>query len=82
VFIGILVAFIALFPMLFGALSILRQLDHAWILMRRAAGHDQRSGAMGRVFGTTAFVCAVVFMFWFVVIHGPGSQVVPGRAKS
>jgi hypothetical protein len=82
VFLGILVAFIALFPMLFGALSLLRRLDNAWILVRRAAGHDQRTGAMGRVFGTTAVVCAVAFVFWFIVIHGPGSQVVPGRAKS
>jgi hypothetical protein len=61
---------------------ILRQLDHAWILVRRAAGHDQRVGAMVRVFGATAIVCAVAFAFWFVVIHGPGSQVVPGRARS
>jgi hypothetical protein len=82
VFIGILVAFFTLFPLLFGTLWVLRQLDNAWILVRRAAGHDQRTGAMGRVFGTTAFVCALVFLFWFVVIHGPGSQVVPGRSKS
>jgi hypothetical protein len=82
VFLGILTAFIALFPMLFGALAILRLLDQAWILVRRAAGHDQRSGVMGRIFGTTAVVCAVAFAFWFIVIHGPGSQVVPGRAKS
>jgi hypothetical protein len=82
VFLGIIVAFLALFPMLFGVLSILRRLDNAWILVRRAAGHDQRVGAMGRVFATTAIVCAVAFGFWFIVIHGPGSQVVPGRAKS
>lgn len=82
VFLGIILAFLALFPLLFGALSILRRLDHAWILVRRAAGHDQRSGAMGRIFGTTAAVCALAFAFWFLVIHGPGSQVIPGRAKS
>lgn len=81
VFLGIILAFLALFPMLFGTLSILRRLDNAWILVRRAAGHDQRSGAMGRVFGTTAFVCAAVFAFWFVVIHGPGSQITPGQSK-
>jgi len=82
VFLGIILAFLALFPMLFGALAILRQLDNAWILVRRAAGHDQRSGAMGRVFGFTAFFCAAAFTFWFVVIHGPGSSVFkgPGRA--
>jgi len=81
VFLGIILAFLALFPMLFGALAILRQLDHAWILVRRAAGHDQRSGAMGRVFGFTAFFCAAAFTFWFVVIHGPGSNVFPGRGQ-
>jgi hypothetical protein len=82
VFLGIIIAFLALFPMLFGTLAILRRLDNAWILVRRAAGHDQRSGAMGRVFGTTAFVCAVAFAFWFIVIHGPGSQITPGRSRS
>src|SRR5205807_5329518 len=82
VFLGFIIAFFALFPMLFGTLWILRRLDQAWILVRRAAGHDQRSGAMARIFGLTALLCAVAFTFWFVVIHGPGSQVFPGRAKS
>jgi hypothetical protein len=82
VFLGIIIAFLALFPMLFGTLAILRRLDNAWILVRRAAGHDQRNGAMGRVFATTAVVCAVAFAFWFLVIHGPGSQVQPGQSKS
>lgn len=68
--------------MLFGTLAILRRLDNAWILVRRAAGHDQRTGVMGRVFGTTAIICAVAFAFWFVVIHGPGSQISPGRSRS
>jgi hypothetical protein len=82
VFLGIIIAFLALFPMLFGTLAILRRLDNAWILVRRAAGHDQRNGVMGRVFATTAVVCAVAFAFWFLVIHGPGSQVQPGQSKS
>jgi len=82
VFVGILVAFFALFPLLFGVLSILTRLDRAWILVRRAAGHDQRTGAMGRIFGFTAALCTIAFIFWFLVIHGPGSSVVPGRAKS
>ena len=82
VFLGIIIAFLALFPMLFGTLAILRRLDHAWILVRRAAGHDQRGGAMGRVFATTAVICAAAFAFWFIVIHGPGSQIQPGQTKS
>ena len=71
---GILASFVGLFTFLFGALAILRRLDQAWILVRRAAGHDQRTGALGRVFAITAVVCAGIFMFWFIVIHGPGAE--------
>jgi hypothetical protein len=69
---GILIAFVGLFVLLFGALALLKRLDNAWILVRRAAGHDQRSGVLGRVFAITAAVCAACFTFWFVIIHGPG----------
>jgi hypothetical protein len=69
---GIFVAFAGLFVLLFSALAILRRLDQAWILVRRAAGYDQRMGALGRIFAATAAVCGGVFMFWFIVIHGPG----------
>jgi hypothetical protein len=79
---GILVSFIALFALLFGALSILRRLDQAWILVRRAAGHDQRTGVLGRIFAGAAAICALAFLFWFLVIHGPGSLVVSGNGKA
>jgi hypothetical protein len=69
---GILLAFVALATLLFGTLAILRRLDAAWLLVRRAAGHDQRGGALGRVFAGTAIVCAAAFVFWFVLINGPG----------
>jgi hypothetical protein len=73
---GILVSFIALFALLFGALSLMRRVDSAWILVRRAAGHDQRTGALGRIFAITAVVCALGFALWFIVIHGPGTGLV------
>jgi hypothetical protein len=76
---GILAAFASLFALLFGALALLKRLDNAWILVRRAAGHDQRSGVMGRIFGITAVVCGAVFAFWFLVIHGPGSSNFSGK---
>jgi hypothetical protein len=75
---GILLALIALFVLLFGMLALLKRLDHTWILVRRAAGHDQRTGALGRVFGITAAVCGGAFVFWFMILHGPGSSVMPG----
>jgi hypothetical protein len=70
---GILISFIGLFSLLFGALAIMRRADHAWILVRRAAGHDQRTGVSTRVFAVTAVIIAIGFTFWFFVIHGPGS---------
>lgn len=75
---GVLVAFVGLFVLLFGALAILKRMDQAWILVRRAAGHDQRTGVLGRVFAITAVVCGGAFVLWFVLIHGPGSSVTPG----
>jgi len=71
--VGILASFVALFTLLFGTLVILRRLDSMWLLVRRAAGHDQRGGALGRVFAATAAVCAIGFLIWFLVIHGPGN---------
>ena len=79
VFLGIIIALAALFALLFTTLSVLRRLDHAWILVRRAAGYDQRSGALGRVFAITAVICAAIFTFWFLIIHGPGSSTTPGN---
>src|SRR5438094_9949835 len=49
VFLGIILAFLALFPMLFGALAILRQLVIDCILVRLASGHHQRRGDIVRV---------------------------------
>jgi hypothetical protein len=80
VFFGIVVALAALGGLLFATLALLRRLDNAWILVRRAAGHDQRTGALGRVFAITAGVCASAFLLWFMVIHGPGETLVrPGK---
>jgi hypothetical protein len=76
---GILMAIVALFVLLFGTLMVLRRFDSAWILVRRAAGYDQRTGALSRVFAVTAAVCAAVFSVWFLVVHGPGSSVTPGN---
>jgi hypothetical protein len=44
---GILVSFIGLFVFLFGALVDPASPRQAWILVRRAAGHDQRTGRSG-----------------------------------
>ena len=49
-------------------------LDNAWILVRRAAGHDQREGKIGIVFAVTSRGRArPSSRIWFLVINGPGS---------
>ena len=68
---GIIVSFGSAAALLFGDLSVLQRLDRAWVLVRRAAGHDQRSGALPRIFAVTAVLCWAVFTFWFLVILGP-----------
>jgi hypothetical protein len=72
-FLGFVIGFVALFPALFGALIALRRLDHAWVLVRRAAGRDQRRGVSPVVFALIAALVAVGFAIWFFVIHGPAS---------
>ena len=77
---GILVAFLAVVAALFGALAILTRVDAAWILVRRAAGHDQRKGVLGRIFATASVVGVTIFVL-FALIHGGGwSTVAPGQS--
>ena len=53
------------------------RLDGLWQLLRRAAGHDQRDGVLGRIFVVTAIVAAVGFTAWFLLLEGPGSSLAP-----
>jgi hypothetical protein len=76
---AILVGFAAMLTVLMGGLMVLKRIDRAWVLVRRAAGIDQRQGAMGRVFAVTAVLCATVFSVWFLLINGPGSSSFSGQ---
>jgi hypothetical protein len=76
---AILVAFVGmLFTLLLG-LRVLRRLDLTWILVRRAAGVDQRDGVMSRVFAYSAALAAILFFGWLILIAGPGSTLAPGQ---
>jgi hypothetical protein len=76
-FIGIVAAFFGLLATLLLGLMAMRRLDLAWILVRRAAGHDQREGTIGRVFGVTAVIGAVLFFGWLFLIAGLGPSLAP-----
>jgi hypothetical protein len=75
---AIVAAFAGLLATLLLGLIGMRYLDNAWILVRRAAGHDQRLGKIGIVFAVTSVVGASLFAIWFFVIHGPGSVLQSG----
>ncbi len=77
-FLGITVAFFGLLFTLILGLMILRRLDLMWILVRRAAGHDQRSGMVVRIFAITAIVGGTLFFSWLLFIGGLSPQIAPG----
>ena len=75
---GIFLGFGFLLFVLFAGLAVLKRLDAAWIVVRRAAGVDQRSGVLGRVFATTAVIGAILFAGWLLLIGGLGPTLAPG----
>jgi hypothetical protein len=56
-----------------------KRVDHAWKLVRRAAGHRQEQGALERIFAASVGVAAVAFTFWFLIIQGPGPTFAPSN---
>jgi hypothetical protein len=71
------VAFLGMLLTLLAGLALLKRLDSFWILVRRAAGYDQRKGMIGPVFAVAAIVGVTLFTIWFLVIVGPGPSVAP-----
>jgi fumarate reductase subunit D len=58
-------------------MALAKRVDHAWKLVRRAAGHRQQRGALERIFTVSVGIALVVFVFWFFVIQGPGPTLAP-----
>jgi hypothetical protein len=77
VVVGIVTAFISMLTALFVGLIVMKQLDQSWILVRRAAGFDQRQGVIGRIFAISAGLGVVLFTIWFLLIAGPGPSIAP-----
>jgi len=74
---GIAVAFAGMILTLMLTLVLLVRLDAIWKVVRRAAGYDQREGALPRIFGASAVIALVVFAVWFLVIQGPAPSPAP-----
>ena len=58
-------------------MALAKRVDHAWKLVRRAAGHRQDRGALERIFAISVAVAFVIFTVWFLVIQGPGPSLAP-----
>jgi hypothetical protein len=76
-FLGIVSAFVGMVATLFITVALARRVDHAWKLVRRAAGFEQKNGALERIFVITAGIAVVGFAFWFLIIAGPGPELAP-----
>ena len=59
-------------------MAVAKRVDHAWKLVRRAAGHRQERGALESIFAACVGVALVAFGIWFFLLEGPG----PGLAPS
>jgi hypothetical protein len=62
---------------LFLTMALAKRVDHAWKLVRRAAGHHQERGALERIFAMSVGVALVVFAVWFFLIEGPDPSLAP-----
>jgi hypothetical protein len=78
--VGIVSAFAGMMLTLFITLALAKRLDHAWKLARRAAGHEQKGGAIEWIFVVSIAVGVTAFCIWLFVIEGPGSQLYSPRA--
>ena len=54
-----------------------KRLDHGWKLVRRAAGHRQERGMLEIIFAATVGFALLCFVFWFLVLEGPGPSLAP-----
>ena len=58
-------------------MALAKRVDHAWKLVRRAAGHRQERGALERIFAASVGIALILFTIWFFVIQGPGPTLAP-----
>jgi len=58
-------------------MALAKRVDHAWRLVRRAAGHGQEQGALERIFAISVALAVAAFAFWFLIVQGPGPSLAP-----
>jgi hypothetical protein len=76
---GILVAFVGMLLTILATIGLAMRIDRAWMLVRRASGHEQEKGALERIFVTSMILAGTAFVIWFLVVQGPGPDIAPSR---
>ena len=76
---GITVAFVGMLITLFVTLALAKRVDYAWRLVRRAAGYEQRDGALNMIFIVSLLIAGTAFLIWFFIIVGPGPSLAPSK---
>jgi hypothetical protein len=74
---GITSAFLGMVLTLFITLALAKRVDHAWRLVRRAAGYEQKDGALNKIFVIALMIVGTAFLIWFFLIQGPGPSLAP-----
>jgi hypothetical protein len=77
VVLGIVTAFVGMILTMLGTISIAMRLDRAWKIVRRAVGHEQKSGMLERIFVISMVIGGTAFLIWLLVIQGPGPSFSP-----
>jgi hypothetical protein len=77
VVLGIVSAFVGMILTMLGTIAIAMRLDHAWKLVRRASGFEQKQGALERIVVLSMAIAGIGFIIWFLVLEGPGPAFSP-----
>ena len=67
---GLLSAFLGMLLSMLVSLVVLKHVDHAWKLVRRAAGHRQEHGALEWVFVVSLTIAVACYLVYFLFIGG------------
>lgn len=78
---AIVVAFAGMLTTLFMTLAVARRFDHAWKLARRAAGYEQKKGALEWIFVISFMLVGTLFFVWFLILEGPGPMNFSGQSE-
>jgi ketosteroid isomerase-like protein len=70
--VGLLAAFFGAVLTMVGTIAFAAWLDRVWRLVRSPSGLEQQEGVLNGILVATAVIAVPCFMFWLLVIEGPG----------